>query len=243
MKNPEIKVGDLVRHKDGKPFFGTGHKKELRVAKVTSHTAQLEGAVGSYYLHYLVKVEEEPKVPPCPYKVGDKVRRLSGSGRRTYPGFVGVITKIERYPKGLSYLLIFAAGETGRLWDKSRDQWELVEEQQPQPENPLDATWDASLRGPRMSEATGNVILKYQMPVLEQFTMELPSGAEILRVQDQGGMFWLWAKVDTRLPNETRRFRAFKTGGQIPDGLPLRYIGFCAVFVQMELGLYIFEEI
>lgn len=106
----------------------------------------------------------------------------------------------------------------------------------------LDRDWDVALRGPRMSEATGRVIFKYQMPVLEEFTMQLPAGAEIIRMQDQGGMFWLWAVVDTAAPLEVRRFRAFKTGAKIPDGLSLRYLGFCAVFVQMELGLYIFEE-
>lgn len=102
--------------------------------------------------------------------------------------------------------------------------------------------WDTALRGPRMSGATGRVIFKYQMPVLEQFTIKLPAGAEIIRMQDQGGMFWLWAVVDTSAPLEERRFRAFKTGAEIPPGLSLRYVGFCAVFVQMELGLYIFEE-
>ena len=105
----------------------------------------------------------------------------------------------------------------------------------------LDATWDANARGPRMSEATGRVIFKYQMPVLEQFSMDLPAGAEIIRMQDQGGMFWLWAVVDTDAPTETRQFRAFKTGAAMPRDLNLRYVGFCAVFVQMELGLYIFE--
>lgn len=93
-----------------------------------------------------------------------------------------------------------------------------------------------------MSEATGRVIFKYQMPVLESFSMKLPAEARIIRMEDQGGMFWLWAMVDTTAPDETRQFRAFKTGAKIPDGINLRYIGFCAVFVQMELGLYIFEE-
>ena len=103
--------------------------------------------------------------------------------------------------------------------------------------------WDVATRGPRMSAATGRVIFKYQMPVLEQFTMKLPAGAEIIRMQDQGGMFWLWAVVNTDAPLEKRRFRAFKTGAAMPDGLGLIYVGFCAVFVQMELGLYIFEEV
>jgi len=103
--------------------------------------------------------------------------------------------------------------------------------------------WDDATRGPRMSDATGRVIFKYQMPVLEQFTMTLPAKAEIIRMEDQGGMFWLWAVVDTNAPAEERRFRAFKTGAAMPDDVRLRYVGFCAVFVQMELGLYIFEEL
>lgn len=106
----------------------------------------------------------------------------------------------------------------------------------------LDATWDAS-RGPRMSEATGKVIFKYQMPVLERFTMKLPAGAEIIRMEDQGGMFWLWAVVDTNAPMEDRFFHAYKTGAAIDPNFNLKYIGFCAVFVQMELGLYIFEAL
>ena len=105
-------------------------------------------------------------------------------------------------------------------------------------------SWDEKLRGPEMSKVSdGCVIHKYQMPVLEQFTMTLPMGAQIIRMADQGGMFWLWALVDLRRPEEIRRFRAFKTGAQVPDGLDLEYVGFCAVHVQMELGLYIFEEV
>lgn len=103
--------------------------------------------------------------------------------------------------------------------------------------------WDDKVRGPRMSNATGRVIYKYQMPVLEEFTMSLPEGAEIIRMEDQGGMFWMWAVVNTDAESTTRHFRAFKTGAKIPDGLNIRYVGFCAVFVQMELGLYIFEEV
>lgn len=103
--------------------------------------------------------------------------------------------------------------------------------------------WDESVRGKKMSDASGRVIFKYQMPVLETFTMKLPQGAEIIRMQDQGGMFWLWAVVRTDVPDEERKFHAYKCGGKIPDDLNLKYVGFCAVFVQQELGLYIFEEV
>jgi len=102
--------------------------------------------------------------------------------------------------------------------------------------------WDDNSRGPKMSSVRGSTIFKYQMPVLEQFEMKLPKGAQIIRMNDQDGMFWLWAVIDTEAPDEIRKFRAFKTGAEIPKNLNLAYIGFCAVFVQMELGLYIFEE-
>lgn len=104
-------------------------------------------------------------------------------------------------------------------------------------------SWDENLRGPKMSDVSGKTIFKYQMPVLEKFEMELPIDAEILRVQDVDGMFWLWAVVNTNSDTEIRKFRAFKTGAPIPEALKLDYIGFCAIHVQMELGLYIFEEI
>lgn len=103
--------------------------------------------------------------------------------------------------------------------------------------------WDDSVRGKKMSDVSGRTIFKYQMPVLESFTMTLPVGAEIIRVADQGGMFWMWAVVRTDVPDEERQFHAFKCGGKIPDDLNLRYVGMCAVFVQQELALYIFEEI
>ena len=101
--------------------------------------------------------------------------------------------------------------------------------------------WNEATRGPRMSEATGKVIFKYQMPVLERFSMALPEVAEIIRIEDQGGMFWLWAVVDTNAPSVERHFHAYKTGAQMDATANLKYVGFCAVFVQMELGLYIFE--
>lgn len=105
--------------------------------------------------------------------------------------------------------------------------------------------WDENVRGKKMSDVTGRTISKYQMPVLESFTMKLPVGAEIIRVADQGGMFWMWALVRTDVPDEIRRFRAFKCGGKVPDETEseLFYLGFCAIFVQQELGLYLFEEL
>lgn len=103
--------------------------------------------------------------------------------------------------------------------------------------------WDEATRGKKMSEATGKVVFKYQMPVLERFTMRLPRGAQIIRMADQGGMFWLWAVVDTRLPDEERQFYAVKCGANVPEIPDPYYHGFCAIHVQQELGLYIFEDL
>lgn len=103
--------------------------------------------------------------------------------------------------------------------------------------------WDESLRGKKMSSSQGKVIFKYQMPVMESFTMKLPQGAEIIRMADQDGMFWLWAVVDTNKPDEERKFYAVKCGANVPEIDNLVYRGFCAIFVQQELGLYIFEDV
>lgn len=103
--------------------------------------------------------------------------------------------------------------------------------------------WDEQTRGKKMSSSTGRVIYKYQMPVMEHFTMQLPAGAEIIRMDGIDGMFWLWAVVDTNVPDAPRRFHAVKCGGNMPEIQDLKYVGCCAVFVQQELMLYIFEEI
>lgn len=106
-----------------------------------------------------------------------------------------------------------------------------------------DTGWDPEVRGDKMSETTGLTIWKYQVPVLERFTLELPRSARVLRIDDVDGMTWLWALVDTHRAKETRTFRAFKTGAPVPDDVTLVYVGFYRVFVQMELGLYVFEEL
>lgn len=104
--------------------------------------------------------------------------------------------------------------------------------------------WDETLRGPKMSDASGEVIFKYQMPVKERFTMLIPSGAEIIRMEDQDGMFWLWAIVNTTHMDEELTFHSVKCGGKMPEVEGrLVYRGFCRIFIQQELGLYIFEEV
>ena len=106
--------------------------------------------------------------------------------------------------------------------------------------------WDEKTRGPKMSEATGHVIFKYQMPVQESITMKLPADAEIIRMAAEGGMFWLWAVVDTTADDEERQFHSVKCGGAMPkieDDKDLVFRGMCPIFIQQELMLYIFEEV
>lgn len=103
--------------------------------------------------------------------------------------------------------------------------------------------WDENLRGPRMSGTTGNRIWKYQMPMLEEFTMELPIGAEILRVAFENGFFWMWAQVNTAASDTTRKFHAFKAGGTMPDDLyNFHFIGMAPLYIQQELMLYFYED-
>lgn len=109
-------------------------------------------------------------------------------------------------------------------------------------DNQTASDWDEAMRGPRMSNVSGRTIFKYQMPVQEEFSMKLPAKAEIIRVADIDGMFWMWAVVDTDAALEERHFKAFKTGAPMPADRDLRFLGFCRIFVQMELGLYIFED-
>lgn len=112
----------------------------------------------------------------------------------------------------------------------------------PEPAKPEGHQWDAS-RGPQMASPTGRTIFKYPVPSLEDFHLSLPQGAQIIRIDHIDGFTWAWAVVDLRQPCTRRRFRAFKTGATIPDTFDTSsYVGFYPIFVQQELGLYVFED-
>jgi hypothetical protein len=80
---------------------------------------------------------------------------------------------------------------------------------------------------------------------MEVSKVDMPVGAHIIRVAGLDGALWLWAIVDTDPPLETRTFHLFKTGGELPEDIINNYnfIGFGAIFIQMELMLYVFEKI
>lgn len=87
-------------------------------------------------------------------------------------------------------------------------------------------------------------IHKYRLPFKEIAHVDLPVGAEVIRIDDcDSGAIWLWAIVDTTKPFESREFLLFKTGSKMPDDVELRYLGCGAIFVQMELMMYVFERV
>lgn len=68
-------------------------------------------------------------------------------------------------------------------------------------------------------------VFKYPIPILDEFTLALPNGAELLSVQAQAGEPMLWALVDETAPPKTRSFILRGTGHAIaPTDIP-RYVG------------------
>lgn len=81
------------------------------------------------------------------------------------------------------------------------------------------------------------------MPIQEKFELALPKNAQIIRVADVDGLFYLWAIVDTETQEtETRFIECYKTGQPIENPESLIYLGLCCLFIMQELGLYIFER-
>jgi hypothetical protein len=83
-------------------------------------------------------------------------------------------------------------------------------------------------------------VWKYDADVEDEFTLEMPLGAEILTVQLQHENSNIWAYVDTDAPKATRHFRWYGTGHPMYDRLR-KYIG----TVQLASGnliFHLFEE-
>jgi len=89
-----------------------------------------------------------------------------------------------------------------------------------------------------------NVIYKYTLPVQEKYAIELPKGAQIIRVEDVDGLFFLWAIVNPEVETEKRYLEFYKTGQPIETPLcNLLFLGTCKLFIMQELCLYVFENI
>lgn len=70
-------------------------------------------------------------------------------------------------------------------------------------------------------------IYKFQLYVMDEVTIPMQPGAEILTVREQDGQLALWAIVDPDRPaTEMRRFRVVGTGNPMHAFQPTwRYIG------------------
>lgn len=87
-------------------------------------------------------------------------------------------------------------------------------------------------------------IFKYRLPFMEVATVDMPIDAEIIRIDGLDGALWIWAIVDPEAQLEKRTFYLFKTGAPMPDDIyeGYMYLGCGAIFVQMELMMYVFER-
>ena len=92
-----------------------------------------------------------------------------------------------------------------------------------------------------------NVIYKYRLPFMEVAEVVMPVGAKIIRIDDEqtgptAGQISIWAIVDTEAPKEIRVFNLYKTGGAMPENIhEAVYHGCGAMYIQMELMMYVFE--
>jgi hypothetical protein len=91
-------------------------------------------------------------------------------------------------------------------------------------------------------------IYKYPIPTKEKYIIELPKDAQIIRIEDVEGFFFLWAIVTPHEaieehPTEKRCLEFYKTGQPIETPLErLNYLGTCKLFIMQELCLYGFEN-
>jgi len=78
---------------------------------------------------------------------------------------------------------------------------------------------------------------------MEKSKVSMPRDARIIRVDGFDGAIWIWAVVDTDHPLVDREFELYKTGGEMPEDIGYyTYHGCGAIFVQMELMMYVFED-
>src|SRR5437867_4021758 len=80
-------------------------------------------------------------------------------------------------------------------------------------------------------------VFKYPLPMQDDFTLELPEGAEPLSVQVQRGQPCLWTLVDPSRSLQTRSFHMAGTGHPINNPDRLRFID----TFQIEGGMLVFH--
>ena len=88
-----------------------------------------------------------------------------------------------------------------------------------------------------------SVVYKYLIPFTEGFTLNLPIGSKVVRIDTDQGNPYLWALVPLDEKEIVKyHFQSSKTGGVMEHEEQLVFIDTYAIFIQMELMLYVFLE-
>lgn len=88
-----------------------------------------------------------------------------------------------------------------------------------------------------------SVVYKYPIPFQEGFTLNLPKNSKVIRIDVVEGIPSLWALTPKYYDEVvTYHFKASKTGGVIEHDEDLVFLDTYAIFIQMELMLYVFLE-
>jgi len=82
-------------------------------------------------------------------------------------------------------------------------------------------------------------IWKYEVRP-DEFTVEMPNGAQVLTVQIQGESVQMWALVDPDAERVQRTFVTYGTGHPIMNASELVYIG---TFQPRPLVFHLFERV
>lgn len=83
-------------------------------------------------------------------------------------------------------------------------------------------------------------IWKFPISARSQFTVSMPIGAEILNLQLQYGMPYIWAIVDDSMEKEIRKFFIVGTGDRLDEFIKCPYIG---TYIQDIFVWHVFEDI
>lgn len=95
-------------------------------------------------------------------------------------------------------------------------------------------------------------VLKYPLPINDLVVLNLPEGAEILRIACKAGEPMLWARVDTEADPEYRVFQVHGTGVDVvpiplgdwdeilPADVDLQHV---ASFEHRQFVLHVFERV
>lgn len=84
-------------------------------------------------------------------------------------------------------------------------------------------------------------IYKYTLEVTDEQTVNMPSGAKILHLEEQHSSICMWALVDREEPNIARIFQIFGTGHQIPESALRTYIA-TVLTDQGRFAWHVFER-